>query len=70
MGGSWSWRKSSASTGGNGDCVEIAWTGETVLVRDSKNGRGPVVAFGPAVWEGFLGSLSHLPPSGRRTTDG
>ncbi|MCI3269759.1 DUF397 domain-containing protein [Streptomyces cylindrosporus] len=69
MGGSWSWRKGSTSTGGDKDCVEVAWTGRTVLVRDSKNRPGPVVAFTPAAWEGFLGTVSDLPPSGRTTTD-
>nr|WP_308289909.1 DUF397 domain-containing protein [Streptomyces cylindrosporus] len=49
--------------------MEVAWTGRTVLVRDSKNRPGPVVAFTPAAWEGFLGTVSDLPPSGRTTTD-
>jgi hypothetical protein len=33
------WRKSSRSTseGSNGECVEIAFTGPVVAVRDSKN---------------------------------
>ena len=44
-----------------GDCVEVACTGESVLVRDSKDRRGPVVAFAPAVWESFLGFMT--PPS-------
>lgn len=34
------WRKSSSS-GGSGDCVELANTG---LVRDSKNPAGPTLA--------------------------
>ena len=33
------WRKSSRSTvsGDNGDCVEVAYAGPVVAVRDSKN---------------------------------
>lgn len=60
VGGSWSWRKSSSSTDGSSECVEVAWTGEMVLVRDSKRRRGPVVTFAPAVWEGFLDSVTPL----------
>lgn len=64
MGGSWSWRKSSSSLGGSGDCVEVAWTGESVLVRDSKERRGPVVAFAPVVWESFLDFMAPRPLTG------
>ena len=39
------WRKSSFS-GTNGDCVEVASAPLGVLVRDSKNTDGPVLAFG------------------------
>lgn len=54
MGGSWAWRKSSASDGGDSQCVETAWTGETVLVRDSARSRGAVLAFRPDAWAAFL----------------
>lgn len=38
------WRKAAASNG-NGACVELApWQGE-VLMRDSKDPRGPVLRF-------------------------
>jgi hypothetical protein len=46
------WHKSSFSTGGN--CVEVATTAEgAVLVRDSKDPHGPVLAFTPAEWDAF-----------------
>ncbi|RZS31379.1 uncharacterized protein DUF397 [Herbihabitans rhizosphaerae] len=36
------WRKSSRSNdGGDGNCVELAYTGPTAAVRDSKNTGGP-----------------------------
>ncbi|MEV7347168.1 DUF397 domain-containing protein [Streptomyces sp. NPDC093544] len=57
MGGSWSWRKSSVSGGGGNDCVEIAWTGEAVLVRDSRVPRGVVLVFDPVAWRTFLTSV-------------
>ncbi|MEV0755515.1 DUF397 domain-containing protein [Streptosporangium sp. NPDC050280] len=71
------WRKSSRS--GNGpDCVEVALadTSQTeaefgpdsdrlVLVRDSKDPEGPVLAFTPGEWDAFItgikrGSLAGL----------
>jgi hypothetical protein len=36
------WRKSSRSQGeAQGNCVEVARTGETALIRDSKDPDGP-----------------------------
>lgn len=49
-----SWRKSSYSGGGSGDCVEIAVGAEIVGVRDSKNTDGPTLAFTAASWRRFL----------------
>ncbi|MEU1150579.1 DUF397 domain-containing protein [Streptomyces sp. NPDC005863] len=54
MGSTWAWRKSSASGGASDDCVEIAWTGETVLIRDSARPRGAVLAVDPAAWTAFV----------------
>ena len=56
------WRKSSrCATGG---CVEIAKTGESYLVRDSKNVNSPILAFTAGEWNAFLdrvrtGGLDH-----------
>lgn len=50
------WRKSSRSSGGgNGDCVEVATDGETVLVRDSKRPDGPTLSFTAVQWRAFIG---------------
>ncbi len=62
MGSSWTWRKSSASDGPDTSCVETAWTGETVLVRDSKQRRGPVLTFRPEAWTAFLVLVSGPAP--------
>lgn len=35
------WRKSSYSTGGGDDCVELAAIDRTIGIRDSKNPGGP-----------------------------
>lgn len=48
------WRKSSYSGGTIDDnCVEVAFS-ESVLVRDSKNTTGPLLAFPAAAWQAFV----------------
>lgn len=46
------WRKSTASS--SGDCVEVAFSHEAVLVRHAQNGAGPVLSFTLAEWNAFL----------------
>ena len=46
------WRKS-ARSGSNGNCVEIAATGTTIAVRDSRDPHGPQLAFTPDRWKAF-----------------
>ncbi|MER7482285.1 DUF397 domain-containing protein [Streptomyces sp. NPDC126510] len=48
------WRKSSYSSGGDGDCVEIATSPEAVHIRDSKNEQGPRLTLSPTTWAAFL----------------
>ena len=49
------WRTSSRS-GTNGDCVEVAADpAARVLVRDTKDREGPVLAFAPDAWRRFAG---------------
>jgi hypothetical protein len=50
------WRKSSRS-GAAGHCVEVAEAASAVLVRDSKDVTGPVLAFGAPDWTGFLAGV-------------
>ena len=46
------WRKSTLShTSG---CVEVAFIGGQVAVRDSKDQDGPVLRFTPREWRAFL----------------
>lgn len=47
------WRTSSYS-GSNGACVEVAAdAGAQVLVRDTRDRKGPVLAFRPDAWRHF-----------------
>lgn len=50
------WRRSSRSAGQD-NCVEVATLPGRVLVRDSKDRRGPVLAVSPGEWRAFLASL-------------
>ncbi|MFI7615324.1 DUF397 domain-containing protein [Nonomuraea terrae] len=52
------WRKSSYSTEQSvGTCVEVAWMGGEVGVRDSKNPSGPHLTFTPDSWSAFLNAI-------------
>jgi hypothetical protein len=48
------WRKSSYSGTGNGDCVEVAFAQERTAVRDSKDDAGVPLSFTPQAWRAFL----------------
>ena len=51
------WRKSSRSGGGdNNACVEVAFVGVVVAVRDSKSPGPGVLAFPDTGWQRFLRS--------------
>ncbi len=45
------WRKSSVCY--NTECVEVAARGGHVLIRDSADGKGPVLEFSIEEWRGF-----------------
>lgn len=50
------WRTSTRSGASGGNCVEVADNlPGVVVVRDSKDRSGPVLAFAPATWEAFVG---------------
>jgi hypothetical protein len=50
-----SWRKSSASA--SGDCVEVALSGESILVRDSKQNLPYILEFTSFEWREFVSSV-------------
>ncbi|WP_300603459.1 DUF397 domain-containing protein [Trebonia sp.] len=51
------WRKSSYSGTNGGDCVEAGAVPGAVLVRDTKDRAGAVLAFGPQVWREFAAKV-------------
>ncbi|MGH3237095.1 MAG: DUF397 domain-containing protein, partial [Streptosporangiaceae bacterium] len=50
------WRTSSYSGSGGGNCAEVAAT-DLVLVRDTRDRQGPVLAFGLRAWQAFAAKL-------------
>lgn len=55
------WRKSTRSANGGGsNCVEVGAAADQsrVLVRDSKDRDGAILAFSPAAWTAFTATLT------------
>jgi hypothetical protein len=51
------WRKSSRSNG-QANCVEIAFLGTSVAMRDSKDrGSGPILRFSQDEWTAFVAGV-------------
>jgi Domain of unknown function (DUF397) len=48
------WRKSSYSSGGGNQCVEVATLPGAVAVRDSKDPHGPMHLLGPAAFRDLI----------------
>ena len=50
------WRKSSHSGSNGGECVEVAST-DVIMVRDSTDRSGPMLAFSAPAWSTFTATL-------------
>ncbi|MFE1958884.1 DUF397 domain-containing protein [Streptomyces sp. NPDC059479] len=48
------WRKSSYSSGQQGECLEVADGYADIPVRDSKNPTGPALRFQATGWASFI----------------
>lgn len=48
------WRKSSRSSPSGDNCVEVAFAGDTVAVRDTKNREAAILLFSEDEWTTFL----------------
>ncbi|RPF30358.1 DUF397 domain-containing protein [Streptomyces sp. TLI_185] len=70
MNHSWSWRKSSFSDIAGNQCVEVAWTGRDVLVRDSKEAAFGTLVFGVHSWRAFAAASACPAAGGLRPSDG
>lgn len=53
------WRKSTRSSAGGPECVEIALEPTGAGVRDSKNRTGGELGFGSAQWSRFVGTAKN-----------
>jgi hypothetical protein len=51
------WRKATYSNGGANACVETASDDGVILVRDTTNRDGGMLAFTREAWQAFTGSL-------------
>ena len=52
------WKRSSYTGSGTGNaCVEVAFLGSAVAVRDSKDPDGPALVVSPRSWTNFLRGL-------------
>lgn len=51
------WRKSSRSGTNGGGCVEVATVRGAVMVRDSKDPHGPIMAVTPGDWRRFVAAV-------------
>jgi Domain of unknown function (DUF397) len=52
------WRTSSYSGSNGGNCVEVVAV-DRVLVRDTKDRAGTLLAFGPQTWREFTARVKH-----------
>ncbi|MFF6810809.1 DUF397 domain-containing protein [Streptomyces sp. NPDC012403] len=52
------WFKSTYSSSGDGDCVEVANRPGAVHVRDSKDKAGARLALSPTAWADFLAHVA------------
>jgi hypothetical protein len=51
------WRKSTYSSNGGGNCVEVASSVPAVLVRDTTNRDGGTLTFTADAWQRFASGL-------------
>ena len=49
------WRKSTLSA--TNGCIELAFIGDRIALRDSKQRRGPVLKFTAVEWDAFIGGV-------------
>ena len=53
------WFKSTRSGPNCDNCVEVAFVGDGIAVRDSKNPTGPALLFTTDEWDAFVGGAKN-----------
>jgi Domain of unknown function (DUF397) len=53
------WRKSSYSANGGQDCVEAGNVSGLVVIRDTKDREGAILAFPAGAWASFISSINN-----------
>ena len=53
------WRKSSYSTGGGNNCVEVAPASSSVAIRDSKDPDGGILIVGSVAFRDLVARIKH-----------
>jgi hypothetical protein len=48
------WRSSSAGTGAEDNCVQVAFVDDAILLRDARHPEGPILVFDQAEWDAFV----------------
>jgi hypothetical protein len=51
------WRKSSYSTGGSSNCVEVSGDAQAIMIRDTTNRDGFTLSVPASAWTTFLKRL-------------
>jgi hypothetical protein len=51
------WFKSTRSSGNCDNCVEVAFVGDAIAVRDSKDPDGPALVYTRDEWDAFVGGV-------------
>jgi hypothetical protein len=52
------WKKSRRCDNSGPNCVEVAFVGGAVALRDSKDPAGPALIFTPDEWDAFVGGVN------------
>lgn len=52
------WRKASYSSTNGGACIEVG-NADRIVVRDSKDPKGPKLAIQPDAWRNFIAGIKH-----------
>jgi hypothetical protein len=53
------WRKSTYSGSNGSNCVEVGGAERAVVVRDTQDRAGAVLAFGPDAWRRFAATIKN-----------